>query len=162
LIVVNPFSVSCISELTGDISPALRAYVSLVQCRLIFLRPINTHSDIAAIISNQGQLATTITTVMVHLTMYYSKKLSELYSTYISDIYECVDYLVQCLDILRESIEYHTLGILLKEFQLGVQYVLHHLIVNTLVDLHKLLYSVNPNDTYNLVAQIFASKGSND
>jgi hypothetical protein len=55
------------------------------------------------------------------------------------------------------------LRVLLEELELGVKDIGHHLIVDALVDLHELQgFSMINESTYNLLAEVFPSKGGHD
>jgi hypothetical protein len=56
----------------------------------------------AAMSITQGQVATTIITVIVHFTMYY--KCSYFINSYICDFQKGKDYLIQSLDVFRKTI----------------------------------------------------------
>ncbi len=62
---------SWINELIGDINPDLRAYKSLVQCRLILLSFMSIIKEKTVKIRSQGQVIMTMITVIVHFTIYY-------------------------------------------------------------------------------------------
>ena len=83
--------------------------------------------------------------------------------TYIGDLKEGEDNLIEGLHVLGEAVQDHTLRVLLEELELGVKDIGYHLIVDALVDFHELQGCGMINDiTYDLVAEVFPSKGGHD
>jgi hypothetical protein len=96
--------------------------------------------------------------------MYYTQARGQpKEKTYIGDLEEGEDDLVEGLYILGEAVQDHALRVLLEELELGVKDIGHHLIVDALVDLHELQGCGMINEsTYNLFAEVFPSKGGYD
>lgn len=79
--------------------------------------------------------------------------------SYICDFQESEHDLIECLHILREPVKYHPLSILLEEFKFCIQNILHHLIMNPLINLHELYNgSVKKFSSYNLIAEVLPTE----
>jgi hypothetical protein len=96
--------------------------------------------------------------------MYYTQARGQTSEkTYICDLEEGEDDLVEGLHVLGEAVQDHALRVLLEELELGMKDVGYHLIVDALVDLHELQGCGMINEsTYDLVTEVFSSKGGHD